>query len=900
MTFDPARTMYRILLRLLPRAFRNKHGSEMEEMLLAALRQEVWHRPGGRFAVWMRAGWDIARRAPVEHRRQLLESLRRRRTAPSGSPARTTWRPVQSLLQDARFAIRTLCRNPGFTAAALLTLTIGIGANTAIFSVVNGVLLRPLPYPEPDRLFGIIRFYPDRSATNTVVSRLDFIDWNEQTHLFAGMAAWMERTSTLTGRGDPERIAVAIVSHEFLSVLGVQPILGRPFHEAEDGAGAGRVAVLSHPLWVQGFAANPDIIGESITLSGQSYNVIGVAPASFRDPLVPGVQLWEAGFHIRSRCTARDCLDTRVIARLERGASVQQATMEINLIAENLEAQYPSHNKGVRVALVPLRDRIVGDMRVKLIMLLGAVSFVLLMTCANVANLLLAKAAARDTEIAVRTALGASRGRLVRQLLTEAALLGLAGGILGLILATLGVVALKALAPGGLPRLAEISVDRAVLAYAGVASLITGLVFGAVPALHLTGARPGTALKDGGRTAHTSTHRALTRDLLAVVQIAISLVLLIGSGLLAKSFARLMRVDLGFDPTNVLTARVSVEGSHYDDFARRIDFFESLLAETNARPEVQSAGAILFHPIQQHDNIWAFELEGAAPSADGVKNYASVRAVTPTYFRTIDIPLLRGRDFSERDHDAGPLFVIINESMARTFWPGDDPVGKRIRIRSFPNNHLVREVVGVAGDVKVQGLDDRNRHVVYMPYRQFPVSSLDLVVRTSSEPGLFARTLREMVNTLDPTLAVYQVSTMEDTITRSVADPRFYMLLLTCFAAISMTLAAVGIYGVLSYSVAERNTEMGIRIALGARSREILALVLQRALVLTTIGVGLGLGGAWVLTRFLSSQLYQVQPTDPPVFFGVAAFLASIALLATYVPAARATRVDPMATLRYE
>jgi putative ABC transport system permease protein len=801
---------------------------------------------------------------------------------------------MRTLWQDLRFGARALRKKPGFAAVAVVTLALGVGANTAIFSVVNAVLLRPLPYPESERLVRLYEKRPKLGRTRNVVSAPDFIDWRAQSRTFDGMAAYTGWGASLSGQGEPQQITGELASADLFGVLRAEPLLGRAFTAEEDRPGAPRVVVISHGLWQRRFGADPSAVGRPVTLNGESYTVVGVMPPAFQFPDAE-TEAWAPLALDPQDQSTRGSHFLNVVARLKPGVSVEQAQAEMDTIAARLERQYQV-NTGHGVNVFALHDEVVGGVRRSLFVMLGAVGFVLLIACANVANLLLVRAAARRKEIAVRTALGASRWRVVRQLLTENLLLFVGGGALGLLLAVWGVDLLVAVSPPGTPRVHEIGADAWVFGFTFLISLLTGLVFGLLPALQASKPDLHGALKEGGRDTAGGGGRSRLRGLLVVAEVASAMILLVGAGLLLKSFARLRQVSPGFDTANVLTMQLSLPQSRYPDEARQADFLRQVLRRLEALPGVRAAGAVAGLPLTGNFASRYFEIEGRPPRPAGEGLNTNFNLASPGYFRALGVPVIAGRQFDERDAAGAPEVVVINETMARRFWPDEDPLGKRLRIANNP----WRTVVGVVADVKNDGLSAEPKPEMFYPLLQEPLPFMTIVVRADVEPKSLAPAVAREVRAVDADEPVYDVKTMDERLAESVSPQRLTALLVGFFAALAMTLAGVGIYGVVAYSVAQQTREIGVRVALGAQKGDVIRLVLRRGLSLSLAGVGLGLAGAFALTRVMLGLLYDISPTDPATFAGVAVVLIAVALLACLVPARRATKVDPMVALRYE
>jgi putative ABC transport system permease protein len=797
-----------------------------------------------------------------------------------------------------------LIKNRGFTAVAVIAIALGVGANTAIFSVVNAVLLRPLPFDEAERLLGVSATFPGSKGQGLGFSTYpNFADWRDQSQSFEQMAAFRNRGLALTGVEEPERIGGARVSSGFFPLLRVQPILGRTFLPAEDKPGSERTVVLSHTLWQRRFGSDPAAIGQAVTLDNQSYTVIGVLPAGFEFPLLgKETELWTPISLDGQALNERGAQMYGVVARLKPDVSLDQAQVEISTIASRLEQQYPEQNTGSGVRLIPLQEVLVGSIRSMLLVLFAAVGFVLLIACANVANLLLARASSRKKEIAIRTALGANRGRIIRQLMTESMMLAAIGAGAGLLLALWGMDLLVALSPDNIPRRDEINIDSSALVFTVGVTLLTGLIFGIAPALHASKLNLNESLKEGGKGAGAGSHRSRFRSLLVVAQVALALVLLVGAGLLIKSFYRLQNVDPGFNPENVLTMRVALSDAKYPQAHQVTAFFDQALAGIEALPGVESVGMISFSPLSGATFYLDFAIEGQPAPGPGNTLTAQYRSISASYFRVMEIPLKRGREFTATDRMGASGVAIINETMARRFWPNEDPIGKHISLEKSMGEGEPpwREIVGVAGDVKHFGLDADVRPEMYVPDAQQPSGSSAIVIRTSSDPTSMIAAIRSQILAVDKDQPVSSVQTLEYYVTRSTSRQRFSMVLLLTFAALALILAAVGVYGVTSYSVTQRTQEIGIRLALGAQQKDVLRLVLGQGLKLAGAGLAIGLAAAFALTRVMSSMLFEVSANDSMTFVVTAVVLAGVALVACFVPARRATKVDPMIALRYE
>jgi predicted permease len=800
---------------------------------------------------------------------------------------------MNSVLQDLRYGVHMLIQKPGFTLIAVLALALGIGANTAIFSVVNAVLLRPLPYDEPERLVMVWGTTPN--IPKETVSLPDFADWRDQNGVFEGMTAMQFTSFNLTGGDDPERLIGARVTGEFLPVLRATPALGRGFLPEEDRPGAERVALLSHSLWQRRFAGDAGIVGRTIELNNQGHTIVGVLRENFRLPSLNAQVFTPLAMNPADAGRRMDFL--AALARLKPGVSPEAAEAELKTIASRLEQQYPETNAGWTVFVIPLHEEVVGTARPALLALLGAVACVLLIACANVANLLLARAATRQKEIAIRAALGAGRRRLFRQMLLESVPLSMLGGALGFLLAVWGTDALLALAPSGLPRLGEVSVDAGVLGFTVALSLVTGSLFGLAPGLLISKTNPNEALKEGGReSAGGGRHRV--RGALVAAQLGLALVLLVGMGLMLRSFQRLQQVDPGFNPEGLLTARVTLPPARYGEPSQVAAFFAQLVARAGSLPGVQSASAVNALPVDGGGPFLSFAEEGAPEPLPGQTPDANIRVVGAEYFRTMGIPLLRGRLLAGQDADGAPRAIVVNETMARRHWPNEEPIGRRIAFDGEQGNPAWREIVGVVADIKHEGLGSDEVPAAYVPHAQRPGASMAIVLRASGDPKGLVSALRGEVQALDRNLPVYSVTTMDEVMSSSVASQRFGLLLLGIFAGVALVLAAVGIYGVMSYTVAQRTHEIGVRMALGAGRRDVMRMIVWQGMALALVGLAAGALVAGAVGRLLSSMLFEVSPADPAAFLGASVVLALAALLACFVPARRATKVDPMVALR--
>ena len=813
---------------------------------------------------------------------------------------------MRTLIQDLRYGIRMLARNRGFTTVAAFTLALGIGANTAMFSMVYGVLMRPLPFKDPGQLYTLWERNLKMGYEQNAPAAANFADWRDRSKVFEQMAAFdASRTFNLAGSGNPERVDGAAVSPSLFELLGVEPVWGRTFSPGEDQLGRDRVVLLSYGLWQRRFNADRSIVHKSIMIDGRSCTVIGVMPPSFQFPgdtgtilniyTAPPAQLWVPLALPPGAWRARSAHYLQVIARLRAGVTLGHAQAEMNSIEQQLVREYPRDYIGSDVKFVPLHVQVVGSFRSALLVLFGAVAFVLLIGCANVANLLLARATSRQREVAIRSALGATRLRLIRQLVTESLALALAGGALGVLVATWGINLLKLIVPDNFPRAGDIRMDESVLIFTVIASVATGLIFGLAPAFHASRIHLTESLKEGERGAD-GLRRNRLRSALVVSEVALALVLLIGTGLMLRSFARLREVNLGFTLDHVLTMEISLPEAAYPD-PLKAAFFAQLLERVRTLPGVKSAGAIGHLPLGGDIESYAMQVEGRPPLPNEYAN-PDCHVVMPGYFEAMKIPLVEGRYFGDRDSAQSPHVLIINETLARTVFPNESAIGKRLRM-GF--NNFTGEIIGVVRNTRHLALDMVPTEEVYAAYLQAPFwGTMALTVRTASNPLGLSRAVREQVSAIDKSQPVSKVRTMDEVMDASVSAPRFRTLLLGLFGLAALFLAAIGIYGVMSYSVSQRTREIGIRMALGAPQSEVIKLVLRQGLALTLGGLSIGLLGALGLTRLVSGMLYEVRPTDPLTFAGVALLLTAIALLANYIPARRATKVDPMVALRYE
>jgi putative ABC transport system permease protein len=798
---------------------------------------------------------------------------------------------MNTLLQDLRYGARLLLKRPGFTFVAVITLALGIGANTAIFSVINGVLIKPLPYPDPERLVAM-------RSTQSVPDLDDITAQSETVEVFGGVVV---QALDYTGEAEPIQVQAALCNADLFTVLGARPLLGRTISPAEDTVGGAHVVVLSYAFWQRRFGGDPNIISRSMPLSGNSYTVIGVLPAGFHMPREQP-DLW-ASVRVANPVAAqfRGVHFLRTYLRLKPGATLNEAQAEMATIDQRLAEQYPDENKDRHRVLIPLHTYLVGDIRFPLLFLFGAVVFVLLIACTNFANLLLARAASRQREMVIRAALGARRARLIRQMIVESVMLAVLGGGLGVVLAMWGVDLLVAFRPASLPRLAAIGIDGRVLIFTLLLSLLTGIVFGLIPAWSAARANVSEALKEGSRASTASFARHRLRSALVVAEMALALVLLVGAGLLIKSFARLHAVDPGFQPEGVLTMRIELPEARYKEIPKQMQCRLKLLDALNAQPGVQAA-LISELPMTDYRLTHNFIIAGRPPIAVGDEPDVETRSISRTYFQTMKTPLLAGRDFAAQDNDKSPMVAVVNESFVREYFPDESPIGARIQWARGPRDQWMT-IIGVTGDVRESSLAEASQPTVFTLYEQQDQPWkrwMFLVIRSSDEPAQMARLAQEQLWAIDKQLPVTSIRLMSEVVAASVSNQRFNLVLLGLFAGVALVLAAVGIYGVMSYTVTQRTHEIGVRMALGASAADVLMLVVRQGMTLAVTGVMIGLAGALALTQLMSSMLFNVSATDPLTFTAISLVLAGVALGACYVPARRATRVDPMVALRYE
>ena len=810
---------------------------------------------------------------------------------------------METLVQDLRYGLRMLVRNPGFAVVAIVTMALGIGANTALFSVVNGVLLKSLPFKDPDRVILVLETNPKLPPPGANCSTLNYRDWKEQNHSFEILSARQPFVGNLTNSDRPEKLQGEKVTWDYFPTLGVSPIAGRLFTQDEDKPGGAQVVLLSEGLWRRRFGGDSAIVGQTIPMNGQNATVIGVMPNDYR----PNIEFWMP-LAISYENADRNLHNIQVVGRLAATVSLQQAQNEMTAIAAGLAQQYPDLNTGWGIALFQYRDLVTLNIRWALLTLLAAVGVVLLIACANVANLLLARAASREKEIAIRLALGASRGRLVRQVLTESVLISVIGGGIGVLIALWGTSALLNLNPQGIPRAGEITVDGRVLAFGLLVSVVAGILFGLVPAWQSSKPNVNETLKESGKASsgHGRGHRV--RGALVVIQVALAFILLVSSGLLIKSFARLQSVSLGFNQQHLLTMQVTLPPAQYPRAPDVLNFYKEAARQLSALPGVTSASGTSHVPLAGGGPKFIFSVEGRPLPTPSEAPITSYRIVTPAYFETMNIPLFVGRTFTEADNESALQVVVVNQIMAETMWPGEDPIGKRVTVGvPLPTDKPeYSTVVGVVGNVKHTSIDGETGMQMYQPFAQSPFLPLGLgrtvnfILRTQVEPASLTESSRAVIAGLNPTLPVSNAKTMDTVVSESVAAFRFNMSLFGLFAAIAMSLTIVGVFGVMNYAVTQRTQEIGIRMALGAQPGQVRALILKQGLVLSGIGLAIGLAGCIPATMVLSSLLFGVGTADPAILSGVALIVAAVALLTSYIPARRATRVDPIIALRCE
>ena len=811
---------------------------------------------------------------------------------------------IETFLQDARYAIRMLRKNPGFTAVAVLTLALGIGANTAIFSVVYAVLLKPLPYANPNQLVSAFQANIQEGVPEDGTSYPNFEEWRAQNHVFSDLSTINFHQLTLTGSGEPSVVNTCVVTPQHFALLDVKPLQGRIFYPDDGKQGAPPVVILSENLWRGALGSDPKIVGSSITLDKRPFTVVGIMPAAFRSPFINNAQdVWIPLVQdplFGSWMARRGGHWLPVFGRLKPGVSLAQAQAEMDTISERLASEFPAENKGWTVRLVPMQKEIVGDVRTALLVLLGAVGLVLLIACANIANLLLTRATSRSKEIAVRTALGAGRSRIIRQLLSETAVLGLLGGVVGIALAYWGVRALSSLLPDNLPQLNAIRVDNFVLVFALALSAIASVAFGLVPALFASKSDIQASLREGSSRSGESGNRRRARSFLAAAEIALAMVLLVAAGLLLRSFSKLTSVSPGFDAQHIVKAEVSLPQFQYSKPEQWTAFSDQLLAGIQAQPGLQDSAIAIPVPIADGFINLAFEIAGVPPASPSDSRLANYVSVSPNYFRVMGIPLLSGRLFNQQDIADAPRVTLISKALAQRYFPNQDPIGKQLNFGFPPNADVSREIIGIVGDVRDKSLGDAPAPMMYVPFSQAPFWGANLVVKSTLSTSAVATSIRQQVQKIDKDLPVTDVEKLPDLLDASVSQQRFRTFLLGLFAAMALILAATGIFGVISYSVSRRTNEIGIRVALGASRSTILRMILRESLILAAVGLAVGLPCALAASHLIGHMLFGVSANDPVTLAAVAFTLATVAALAGFVPARRAMQVDPMVALRHE
>jgi putative ABC transport system permease protein len=823
-------------------------------------------------------------RPPIERLADRLDGL---------APTERSWLAMSAnAIRDARYALRQLRKSPGFAIVAVLTLALGIGATSAIFSVVNGVLLRPLPFPEADRLFRVYEIVPQYGRFS--VAPATFLDWRKQATTLERVSTFNSASATLAGTDGPERVTTATVSWDLFELLKVSPALGRTFAEAEDAPGKNSVVVLSYGLWQRRFGGDPGVLGRALTLSGEPVTIVGVMPRAFSYPSRE-IELWQP-IALNPANATRGGHFLGVIARLKPGVSLAEASAELQAISGRLAVQYPAASANESAEVIPLKEQMVGAIRPALLTLFAAVTVVLLIACANVANLLLVRASVREKEMAIRGALGAGRGRLVLQLLAESVVLAVAGGGLGVLFAYVAIPAVRTLSAGSIPRVNDISIDGGVLAFSVAVSLVTGLVFGLAPAWRASQPGIGEVLKDAGRSTTTSRGRMI-RNVLMIAEVGLSIVLLVGASLLLRSFDRITRVDPGFRANNVLAFRVTLPNKSYPEDHNRVTFFDALLGKLETLPQVRAVGMAQNIPMRG-DYVLSFAIQGRPPANPNAEPSANYRSVSSGYFRTLGIPILRGRAFTEQDVEKAPMVAVIDEEFAKRHFAGEDPIGRGIHMGNGSDGFY--RIVGVVGSVRYEGLGSRPEPTMYVPFKQDVFSSMWMIARTDGDPSQQSAAARQAVKAIDSSLPAYSIVALANVVSDSVAQRRFSMLLLAAFALIALFLAAIGLYGMVAYSVRQRMQEIGVRIAIGAQRRDVLRLIVGGGMKLALTGAIVGLVGALALARVVGTMLFEVTPFDPASYGTTATVLLAVAAVACYVPARRATRVDPLTVLRQE
>lgn len=869
-------------------------GTQMEDFYRDALaggltEQEADIHARSQVTDWERIARDVSRADRVYREPGFV----RLANAMDGSPGPTggVLQMFSNVIRDVRFGLRQLWKAPGFSVVAILTLGLGIGSSSAIFSVVNGVLLRPLPYPEPDALVRVHELVPQYGRFS--VAPANFLDWRTQNKSFERIAAYSGTSGTLIWDDGPERVQGASVSWDLMELLKVRPALGPGFEEKHDRPGGNDVLILSHGLWLRRFGGDPAVIGTSINFSGTPATIVGVMPEGFYFPSRTA-EFWRP-IAINPSDPPRGAHFLGVVARLKEGVTTDQAGAEMKGIAEQLTKQYPNNSANESAEIVSLLEQVVGTIRPALMTLLAAVGVVVLIVCANIANLLLVRASMREKEVAIRTALGAGRSRLAMQMLAESLVLSLTGGALGLLLAYLAIPAIQTLSAGSIPRVADVSIDGSVLGFTLVASLLTGVIFGLVPAWQASRAGAGSALKEGGRSSVGSGGKWM-RSALLVAEVALSLVLLVGAALLLRSFSKLTNVDPGFNPQGVLAFQVSLPAASYADDGKVLQYYDRLLERLAATPSVTSAAAVQSLPIRG-SYVLSVVIHGQPTPAPGEEPSANYRAITPDYFATMGIPVLRGRAFTRQDATTGARVTIVDEAFARRHYPGEEAIGRRIDIGNGTDN---AEIIGIVGNVNYSGLDALPTPTMYMSTAQDSFNTLWVMARTEGDPNALSGTVRQIVRDLDGRLPAYSMTPLAEVVSESVAQQRFSMLLILLFGGVALFLSAVGLYGVVAYTVSLRTREIGLRMAVGASPSDVLRMIVGGGMKLALLGVALGVGGALALSQLVKAMLFEVEPSDPASYAATAALLLVVAALACYIPARRAMRVDPMVTLQQE
>lgn len=802
---------------------------------------------------------------------------------------------METIWKDVRYGIRRLIANPGFTAIAVIALALGIGANSAIFSVVNSIAIKPLPFSDPESLALVFETRPLRGSLRNSTSVPDFIDWRSRNDVFTEMGGYQIFSFNRTDGSEPERILGMLVTANFFDVLGLKPAIGRTFSLEEENSSNNNVALISYGYWQRNFGSNASAVGQSMAIDGKSITIIGVMPKDMRLPVGSDqADLWSP--FMMDKETERGSHFLRTIARLKPGVTIEQAQANMESISQQLAKEHPNTNASEGVFVASMHEEVVGPFRTALYVLLASVGLVLLIACANVANLMLAKATARQKEIALRVALGATRGRLIRQLLTESLLLSLAGGLAGLLLAMWGVDLLISIAPDDIPRLSEIALDGRALIFTTIVTLLTSLVFGLAPALHASNPNLNESLKESGRSSATSFRRNPMRALFVITEVAFAVVLLIGAGLLIRSFIRLQHVDPGFDPHNLIKMTVTLPGTKYEEGYQLSGFFRQLKEKAESIPGSESVA--IGAPAPMGGNNWTLSVVVKGnPVIEGQRNSAPWRSVSRDYFKTLRIPLKQGRTFNETDNEKSQKVIIINETMAREYFPNEDPIGRYLQIGY---DDITCQIIGIVGDVRFIGIGADNQSEMYTFFEQTPSLQMNLFVRTEKDAASVAASVRSLTQSIDPDLPIYGIKMMQELVNESIANSRFNTLLLGIFAAVALLLATVGIYGVMSYSVTQRTQEIGIRMALGASSTSIMKLVIGQGMALALTGVAAGIVGALFMTGLMSSLLFGISDKDIITFISIPLLLALVALAACYIPARRAMKVNPIVALKYE